>query len=127
MTAGKARTPGDLRGPGRAFWRVSVADYDLSDSELQILKATCRLLDEAALLEASIDADGVVVAGSTGQLRTNPALGEARQHRMAIGRLLAQLALPGPEDHSAVLTPLQARSRKANNTRWGRDPRGKTA
>jgi len=45
-------------------------------------------------LTAAIKSDGVTVKGSTGQTRTHPAINEVRQHRLALGRLLAQLALP---------------------------------
>ncbi|MCU1617254.1 MAG: hypothetical protein JWO98_4794 [Frankiales bacterium] len=43
---------------------------------------------------------------TTGQPRVHPAVGELRQHRLALGRLLSQLALPD----EALPTPLQARA-----------------
>jgi len=44
-------------------------------------------------------------------------LGELRQHRLALGRLLAQMALPDVDD-TTLKTPTQARASKAAQTRW---------
>jgi len=68
-------------------------------------------------LRAAVDADGTTVAGSTGQPRVHPALGDLRQHRLALGRLLAQLSLPDDVDEH-LLSPVQARGRKAAQSRW---------
>ena len=53
-----------------------------------LLRECCRLLDECESLRASVDEDGTTVKGSAGQVRVHPALGELRQHRLALGRLL---------------------------------------
>jgi hypothetical protein len=74
-------------------------------------------LDECESLRTSVDQNGTTVKGSTGQVRVHPALGELRQHRLALGRLLAQLDLPDPED-AALRTPAQVRATKAAQTCW---------
>jgi hypothetical protein len=68
-------------------------------------------------LRDSVDAEGTMVKGSTGQVRVHPALGELRQHRLPLGRLLAQLALPDV-DETTLKTPTQARASWAAQTRW---------
>lgn len=110
--------PKGLGARGRAFWRATVRDFDLSDVECEVLREACRLLDEVDSLREAIDADGVTVTGSQGQTRVNPAIGEVRQHRLALARLLAQLDLPDV-DGGRVLTPTQARASRAAQTRWG--------
>ena len=117
MTPKKAATPRDLGARGRAFWRHTVEMFELSEVETELLRECCRMLDECEDLRAAVDKDGTTVAGSTGQPRVHPALGELRQHRMALGRLLAQMALPDVDD-SSLLTPVQARARKAAQSRW---------
>ncbi len=113
------RAPSDLDARGRTFWRTTVAAFDLSDVELELLRECCRLLDECESLRTSVDAEGTTVKGSAGQPRVHPALGELRQHRLALGKLLAQLALP--DDVGEQLpSPVQARARRAAETRWGR-------
>ncbi len=65
----------------------------------------------------SVDKEGTTVLGSTGQVRVHPALGELRQHRLAPGRLLAQLGLPDADDAS-LKSPSHTRASKAAQTRW---------
>lgn len=91
--------------------------FELSDVEMELLRECCLLLDECEALREAVEKDGTTVAGSTGQTRVHPALGELRQHRLAVGKLLAQLALPDVDDTS-LLSPSQARGRKAAQTRW---------
>jgi hypothetical protein len=90
--------------------------YALSDTELVLLVESCRLVDECEQLKRALLSEGAIVPGSAGQPRTHPALGELRQHRIALSRLLAQLALPEPE--GVLATPAQAKARRAANTRW---------
>ena len=109
--------PADLADRGRRFWSTTVATYELTDTELSLLLEVCRLMDECEALREAIDEQGTTVLGSTGQPRVHPALGELRQHRLALGRLLSQLALPD-EDDETLPTPLQARGRQAATKRW---------
>ncbi len=118
-TRSKAPTaPSGLGARGRAFWRHAVAGYDLSETERELLAECCRLLDECEALRAAVDADGATVPGSSGQPRVHPALGELRQHRLALGKLLAQLALPDV-DESTLSSPVQVRGRRGAAARWG--------
>lgn len=104
---------------GERYFRSVSEQYDLSDSELELLEACKRILDEIDELQKSVDLHGVTIQGSTGQTRVHPALSELRQHRLALGRLLAQLQLPN-EDGEKLASPAQAKSRQANQVRWSR-------
>lgn len=117
------RPPSGLQARGRRFWSATVKTYTLTDSELSLLLEACRLMDECEDLRDAITSDGLTVAGSTGQPRVHPAVGELRQHRLALGRLLSQLALPDEEDE-ALPTPLQARGRAAASKRWAGHRKG---
>jgi hypothetical protein len=120
----KPAPPADLGGRGRKFWRATVAAFELSAVEMELLVESCRLLDECEALRSAVDRDGATVAGSSGQVRVNPAIGELRQHRLALGRLLAQLALPDVDDRS-LATPRTASARTATAARWkGHTPHG---
>lgn len=114
----KRPAPRDLAARGRAFWRTTVATFDLSEVELELLRECCRLLDECEQLRTTVDEDGTTVKGSTGQPRVHPALGELRQHRLALGKLLAQLDLPD-EAGESLPSPTSARARRAAQSRWG--------
>jgi hypothetical protein len=109
--------PGDLQERGRAFWTAAEGTYELTDSERELLLEACRLMDECEALRQAVATDGTTVSGSTGQTRVHPAIGELRQHRLALGRLLSQLALPD-DDEETLPTPLQARGRAAAGKRW---------
>jgi len=85
-------SPPDLGVRGRKFWRSTVASFELSGVELELLKECARLLDECESLRNAVDRDGVTVAGSAGQTRVHPALGELRQHRLAV---MSREVVPG--------------------------------
>lgn len=117
-SAPPAATPKGLGTRGRAFWRATTSGFELSGPEVELLAEVCRTLDEIDGLRASVARDGTTVPGSTGQPRVHPALAQLGQHRLALGRLLAQLGLPD-EAGDAVPSPVQARARRAAAARWG--------
>ena len=82
-----------------------------------LLEECCRTLDDLDALRKAVDAEGVTVEGSARQPRAHPALVELRQQRVALGRLLSQLALP--DDTGEALPSLtEARARRAAEARW---------
>ncbi len=98
MTPSKPpKAPTTLAAAGRALWNEVAGEYDLDHHERPILVEACRLADRAAELEAAIAADGLTVAGSTGQPRLNPAVAEVRQTRVALTRCLGAIAFPGED------------------------------
>jgi len=113
------KSPPGLGPRGRGFWRATVAGFTLERGELELLAETARMLDEIDTLAAAIARDGVTVAGSAGQTRTHPAINEVRQHRLALGRLLAQLALPDL-DGGSIPKPSSLRASHAARSRWRR-------
>ncbi|GAA0986855.1 hypothetical protein ENKNEFLB_01946 [Nocardioides aquaticus] len=105
-------------GPrGAAFWGETTTLYELSETETELLRECCRLLDECESLCQALAEQGVTVPGSQGQTRVHPAIGELRQHRLALGRLLGQLSLPDVSE-DALKTPAQVRASKAAQSRW---------
>jgi hypothetical protein len=94
-----------------------VAEFDLSDAELQVLAECCRTLDDLDRLAALVDEYGPMVKGSQGQPVVNGALTEARGQRAILHRLVAALQLPDP-DEKPMPTAASMRGRKAAQTRW---------
>ena len=113
------KSPPGLGARGRAFWRATTATFDLEPGERELLAEASRTLDEIDSLTAAIARDGVTVAGSTGHTRTHPAINEVRQHRLALGRLVAQLALPDL-DGASIPKPSSLRAAHAARSRWRR-------
>lgn len=64
------------------------------ERDLKIIALAEATLADVARLEALIERDGEVVAGSTGQLRLNAAFTEVRGQRLAAARMLASLKIP---------------------------------
>jgi hypothetical protein len=104
------RAPTGLRQAGRKLWREINRELILDSREQATLERACRLADRAAELDDLIRSDGLMVPGSTGQQRLNPALSEQRQLQATIGRLLA-LIKPPP-------APAQQRAHRAASRRW---------
>lgn len=113
--------PSGLGTAGRKLWRDLTGVYEFAAHERRLVEAACRTVDTLAALEDRVAGDGVMVTGSQGQEVLHPAIGEARQQRLALHKLLAALDLPDPEDdegQGSVPSPTQLRGRKAAEARW---------
>ncbi|MFD9430323.1 hypothetical protein [Streptomyces sp. NPDC060002] len=109
--------PEGLADAGRALWLEVVGEYELAPAELALFAQACRTMDEVEAISAAIAAGPVVVPGSTGQPRVSGLFAEARAHRLVLGKLLEQLALPA-EGEDVGKTPNQLRASKAAEVRW---------
>ncbi len=100
------KPPGGTRPPGRRLWESVVADFDLDEHELVLLRESVRTVDVLADLDAAVRRDGPLVESPQGQ-RAHPAVVEARAQRIALARLLAALRLPSGEvgDEKASARP----------------------
>ena len=104
------KRPARLNARGKAFWDHVTAVYELSEVESQLLVETCRTIDVVESLERSArDADS--------RSETLQVLRELRQQRLALGRLLGQLALPD-EHGESMPTAAQRQASTAAMSRW---------
>jgi hypothetical protein len=110
--------PAGLGPRGAGFWEAVTGSFVLDVAERELLVECARLVDECEELSSVLERDGRSVLGSQGQPRVHPAVGELRASRLALGRLLAQLALPD-EDGASLSSPLSARGRVGAGSRWG--------
>lgn len=114
--------PDGLGGAGAALWEALCAAYEFEPAEVVVLASACRQADDIATLETLLATDGFVVAGSAGQPRLAAAVTEVRQGRLALARLLGELAIP--IESAGDLRPLSAagrRAQRAANARWARE------
>jgi hypothetical protein len=81
-----------------------------------VLEQACRQADAIAALEAEVEASGLVTRGSAGQPRLSQTVTELRQSRLAVSKLLSDLALPDAYEELAA----SRRGRKAADARWSR-------
>lgn len=119
------KPPSSLRRRGKALWKsvqeALPADWVLDEREAELLTLAAHQADDLDRLEAVIKKVGVEALGSAGQPVVHPAVAEARQARLAIGRLLGQLSLPDEEEEPR--TEASKRAQKAANVRWSRKRR----
>jgi hypothetical protein len=119
--ASRPRTPASLAARGKRFWVATVEEYELNAAGLALLEECARLLDEIDGMRAAVKRDGATVTGSRKQPRPHPLLGEIRQARLTLARMLKVLDLPddeaeqpGPRPHPAVT----AKAQRAAEKRW---------
>jgi hypothetical protein len=120
MAEESRQVPPDLSSRAAGFWARTVDNYDLTDGELELLAECVVTMSEIDALREALAADGVTVAGSRGQRRVHPAVGEVRQHRMALARLLKAIALPAEDESESWATK---NARAAALARWSREAR----
>lgn len=121
------RAPTGLGNGGKALWKQirelceaagdEEALIELDERELAVLELACRQADDLGRLQTAIKKNGAMALGSQGQPVVNPAITEARQARLAIGRLLGQLALPDGEEGGKA-TAASRRAQRAAAGRW---------
>ena len=85
--------PASLSTSGAGLWRKVVADFELAEHELALLRQAGQTLDAIDRLQAALAADDVIEEGSQGR-KVHPALPELRQQRITFARLIAQLGAP---------------------------------
>lgn len=123
----KHPVPVGLGVEGEALWGRIVADLDdsweLDERELALLEEAAKTADELAELGEALDREGMTVTGSRGQPVLHPAVGEIRQMRTLLLRLLGALELADPVDSLKSATPEQARKRRAATSKWAREQR----
>lgn len=88
--------PRGTQTAGRRLWRSIVADFDLAEHELALLRQAVHVADVCDLLQRQVDTDGPLLDG-----KAHPALVELRQQRILLARLVVALRVPLGEDVDA--------------------------
>jgi hypothetical protein len=78
-----------VTGSGRSWWTFTVAQFELDEHELAILREACRTVDSIDALQAVVDRDGVLNTSPQG-VRAHPALVELRAQRLCFAKLGGQ-------------------------------------
>lgn len=96
-TRSAVRTPRGLNAAGRRLWDAGTSEFEWAQHELAMLEEACRTRDRIVELDAAVKAGGLMIASPQGS-RVHPGVGEARQQRLTLARLLATLGIPPLED-----------------------------
>lgn len=89
----EAKTPRGLSSAGRKLWDAGVAEFEWAQHELAMLEEAARTRDRIVELDKLVSNEGLMLTSSQGS-RVHPAVGEARQQRLVMARLLATLGIP---------------------------------
>jgi hypothetical protein len=92
-----APAPRSAQQAGKRLWRSVLANFDLDEHELVLLRQAVHIADLCDQLQAILETDGPMVAG-----KAHPAAVELRQQRITLARLIVALRVPlGAEDTEA--------------------------
>lgn len=106
MTTKKPAPPAGLGRAGKALWngiatQVAGDGLMLDARDLRLLRDAAMTADDLDVIEKALIKAPALVAGSTGQLRAQPLLDEARKARSLIATLLRQVNLSDESERRA--------------------------
>ncbi len=81
---------------GRRLWRAVLAEFELAEHELTLLRQAVHVADLCEDLQQRVDEEGPVLGD-----RAHPALVELRQQRILLARLIVALRVPLGEEEGA--------------------------
>ena len=89
-------------GPtGRRLWRAVLADFELAEHEMTLLRQAVRVADACDELQKIVDDEGPLLRTEHGP-KSHPALVELRQQRIVLARIIVALRVPlGDQEESA--------------------------
>jgi hypothetical protein len=83
------KAPTGAGAAGRRLWRSILAEFDLAEHELALLRQAVHVADLCEALQATVEREGVLLNG-----RPHPAMVELRQQRILLARLVVALRVP---------------------------------
>ena len=78
------KVPSGISPRSSRLWRAVVAEYELSDAELEVLRSACEQLDRADEAAAILKRHPLVVVDRYGNPRAHPAIEVERKARGVI-------------------------------------------
>ncbi len=81
--------PRGTQAAGRRLWRAVLAEFELAEHELSLLRQAVRVVDVCEALHRLVDDQGPLLGD-----RVHPALVELRQQRILLARLIVALRVP---------------------------------
>jgi hypothetical protein len=87
------RAPEGAGPAGARLWRAVLAEFELAEHELTLLRQAVRVADLCDQLQAVVETEGPMLE-LDGQRRTHPAVVELRQQRIVLARLIVALRVP---------------------------------
>jgi hypothetical protein len=102
--------PPGLSETARAFWDGTLGKYELSPSEVEVLRRVVALMSTADAVNDALLEHGPTTTTAHGSVTASPLIAQSVAIASQIARLLAVLALPD-EDGSTLSSPKAATNR----------------
>lgn len=81
----KTSPPKGLSAEAKGLWREITSEHVIDDAASRtLLRQLCESLDGVRACQKQVKRDGLMIAGSTGQLRPHPLLVTEAEYRRAI-------------------------------------------
>jgi P27 family predicted phage terminase small subunit len=93
--------PSHLSRRAQGLWRRIVREFLLAPHQLELLRRACEASDRADEARKLIKRDGLTTTDRYGQVKPHPAVNIERDARLALARLLRDLALSPEEPEEA--------------------------
>src|SRR5687768_5398032 len=93
MTRSTPAAPQHLSEASRRWWRDIVRTYRLEPQHLRLLTLAAEAWDRGQEARERVAADGAYVTDRYGQTKAHPAIAVERDSRIAVARLVRELAL----------------------------------
>ncbi|RYF61526.1 MAG: hypothetical protein EOO27_01705 [Comamonadaceae bacterium] len=94
----RTKAPAGLSAEARALWNSTNDEYSFETAaDFTLLRQLCETLDRLRQIQAELKTGGLMVEGSTGQMRLNPLLQAEEAARRTILAHVRALRLSTPE------------------------------
>jgi P27 family predicted phage terminase small subunit len=113
MTTKHPPPPAHLSASTKRWWKSVVAEFQLEDHHLHLLKLACEALDQAELARETLATLGMTYVDRFGSPRARPEVAIERDARIAYARILRELDLD-VEPPSSGHRPPPLRSNRRN-------------
>ncbi|MEO7937739.1 MAG: P27 family phage terminase small subunit [Burkholderiaceae bacterium] len=79
------KAPASLSAEAKTLWRATLDEYSFDSApDFQLLRQLCESVDGVRACQKAIKRDGMLVTGSTGQVRQHPLLAAEAEYRRAV-------------------------------------------
>ncbi len=110
---GDVPAPAHLSAQASAFWRSTVAEFELAAHHLLLLQAACEQMDViTAAREALAVNGGLTITDPQGRMQQHPGVVAQRNSTVLLARLIRELDLDASDSFAAFDRPPPLRSNR---------------
>ena len=89
----RIKVPEHLKDAGRKWLKTVLAEYEFTNSEMNLLFVAASCMDRLQEVREKIALEGLTVPDRFGQMKAHPLLAAERDNRLVLSRLCNQLKI----------------------------------